>query len=269
MATAPRRARSNSTSKPYKSGKRTPRTGPSELPRADGAYITPTTRKRVETQISSTTGLEKITLTTAHCTIVAVDIEGFGHHSRNNTNQVRIRHGMYRSMQLAFDVAGIRWLSCHNEDRGDGVLVLAPAEIPKAWFVDHLPDALADALAEHNKTHPTNERIRLRLALHAGEINYDDHGVTASSITHTFRLVDAEILKDTFAKSSTILAVISSDWFYDEVIRHSELCRARSYKPLNIKNKETTTQAWIRLVKARTIGRSRQSGSIPNDGHIS
>jgi hypothetical protein len=159
-------------------------------------------------------------------------------------------------MQLAFDAAGIRWLSCHNEDRGDGVLVLAPAEIPKAWFVDHLPDALADALAEHNKTHPTNERIRLRLALHAGEINYDDHGVTASSITHAFRLVDAEILKDTFAKSSTVLAVISSDWFYDEVIRHSELCQARSYKPLNIKNKETATQAWIRLVKVRTIGRS-------------
>jgi hypothetical protein len=189
-------------------------------------------------------------LTTAHCTIVAVDIAGFGDRSRNNTNQVRVRHGMYTSMQHAFATAGVPWASCHSEDRGDGMLVLAPANIPKAFFVDDLPGALAGALTRHNRTHPVEERIRLRFALHAGEINYDRHGVTASSITHTFRLVDADAFRSAFARSSAILAIVSSDWFYDEVIRHSERSQVRSYRPIAVKNRETTARAWLRLLKA-------------------
>ncbi|HEX5404465.1 MAG TPA: hypothetical protein VFX16_19435, partial [Pseudonocardiaceae bacterium] len=102
----------------------------------------------------------------------------------------------------------------------------------------------------HNRAHPAEERIRLRLALHAGEITYDDYGVTASSITHAFRLVDADALRTSFARSSAILAIVSSDWFYDEVIRHSERSKVRSYRAIQLANKETTARAWLRLVKA-------------------
>ena len=34
------------------------------------------------------------------------------------------------------------------------------------------------------------------MALHAGEVNYDEYGVTAASINLAFRLLDAEELKD-------------------------------------------------------------------------
>jgi hypothetical protein len=202
----------------------------------------------IEIKSSSMADSETIFLTTAHCTIVTVDIEGFGRYSRTNMNQVRVRHGMYRSMHEAFDAAGIPWTSCRREDRGDGILILAPAHVPKVLFSDRLPDSLVQALTVHNATHPVEERIRLRLALHAGEITYDEHGVTASSITHTFRLVDAAALRRKLAKSAATLAVISSDWFYDEVVRHSERSAARSYRSINITTKETTTRAWIRLV---------------------
>src|SRR5437879_13617733 len=83
-----------------------------------------------EIKSSSVAGSETIVLTTAHCTIIAVDIEGFGRHNRTNVNQVRARHGMYRSMHQAFDAAGIPWESCRKEDRGDGILILAPADVP-------------------------------------------------------------------------------------------------------------------------------------------
>ncbi|HJP75174.1 MAG TPA: hypothetical protein VJ914_12945 [Pseudonocardiaceae bacterium] len=203
----------------------------------------------IEIMTPSAAGSETITLRTAHCTIVAVDIEGFGRRSRTNLNQVRVRHGMYRSMHQAFDVAGIPWTSCHREDRGDGILVLAPADVPKVLFGDYLPGALVRALTAHNAAHPVEERIRLRLALHAGEITYDEHGVTASSITHTFRLVDAAALRAKLAKSAATLAVISSDWFYDEVVRHSERSAARSYRSINVTTKETSTRAWVRLLQ--------------------
>ncbi|SER22905.1 hypothetical protein SAMN05216188_10956 [Lentzea xinjiangensis] len=46
-----------------------------------------------------------------------------------------------------------------------------------------------------------------------------------------------------------MLAVISSDWFFDEVIRHSELSRARTYRQAGVANKETTTLGWVRLLR--------------------
>jgi hypothetical protein len=37
-----------------------------------------------------------------------------------------VREGLYKAMRQAFSDADIPWDSCRNEDRGDGVLVLAP-----------------------------------------------------------------------------------------------------------------------------------------------
>jgi hypothetical protein len=191
---------------------------------------------------------EPIAVTPVHRTIVAVDIEGFGDHRRTNTNQVRVRRGLYKAMRHAFESAGVAWNSCHREDRGDGLLVLASAEVRKSLFVDRLPGVLAAALSRHNETHPPEEQIRLRLALHAGEVNYDDHGVTSTSITHTFRLVNARALKEVHKESPAVLAIIASSWFFDEVIRHNERNQPDFYRPVTVTNKETTMPAWIRLL---------------------
>ncbi|MFC0112689.1 hypothetical protein [Kibdelosporangium aridum] len=217
----------------------------------------------MELRTGEAPSLEEITLITAHRTVIAVDIVGFGAHSRNNINQVRVRHGMYWAMQEAFGSVGIPWDDCYREDRGDGVLILAHADVPKALFVDRLPNALAGALITHNHVHPPEEKMRLRLALHAGEVNYDDHGVTGSAITHTFRLLEAKAVEDTIAVSSAVLAVVGSAWFFDEVIRHSEWSQAKAYRSVEISNKETTTRAWIRLLKRRTTVRRDPATSIP------
>src|SRR6185312_12996359 len=120
-------------------------------------------------------------------TIFVVDVEGFGDCRRTNPHQLAVRDGVYRALQQAFHNAGIPWADCRREDRGDGVFILAPPEVPKVLFVNALPHALVEALREHNNASPAEERIRLRMALHAGEINYDDHGVTATAINLAFR----------------------------------------------------------------------------------
>ena len=124
-----------------------------------------------------------------HRTIVVVDVEGFGDRRRTNRHQLAVREGLYHAMQGAFDRAGIPWAGCGREDRGDGLFILVPAEVPKGLFVELLPSVLAAALRLHNDTHPGQERIRLRMALHAGEVHYDEHGVTAASINLAFRLL--------------------------------------------------------------------------------
>jgi tetratricopeptide (TPR) repeat protein len=180
-----------------------------------------------------------------HRTILVVDVEGFGDRRRTNPNQVAVRDGMYRSLQWAFSAADIPWDDCNREDRGDGVFILAAPEVHKAAFVELLPPALVTALQRHNATHPSEEQIRLRMALHAGEINYDAYGVTAASINHAFRLVDAPILKKALAESPGVLAIIVSSWFFEEVVRHSLVEDAAMYHQTKVEVKETTASAWI------------------------
>lgn len=168
-----------------------------------------------------------------HRTIVAVDVEAFGDRRRTNRNQVAVRDGLYRTMQDAFLQAGIPWVGQNHEDRGDGLFILVSSGVPKSLFVEALPPALVAALHTHNGTHAKGEQIRLRMALHAGEVNYDQHGVTAASINLTFRFLESDAVKEALAASPSVLAVITSSWFFEEVVRHST-ADSSSYRPVRV-----------------------------------
>jgi tetratricopeptide (TPR) repeat protein len=185
--------------------------------------------------------------TARHHTIVVLDVEGFGDRRRTNPDQRGVRDGLYHVVRTAFDTAGVPWAKCYHEDRGDAVFILAPATMSKAVFVDAMPPALVAALRVHNDSHPDEQRIRLRMALHAGEVHYDDHGVTSSSLTHTFRLIEAQPLKAALAASPGVLAVITSDWFFDDVVRHTPSAAPATYRPIPVTEKETSTVGWIAL----------------------
>jgi tetratricopeptide (TPR) repeat protein len=182
-----------------------------------------------------------------HRTIVVVDVEGFGDRRRTNADQLAVRAGMYRAVRDALARAGIGWEDCDHEDRGDGVFILAPAHLPKAVFVESLPGELVAAVRAHNAAHPVEARIRLRVALHAGEVVYDEHGKTAASIILAFRLLDAPPLKVALAESPGVLAMITSGWFFDEVVRHSRVTDPATFRRLRVAVKETSTTAWICL----------------------
>jgi len=84
------------------------------------------------------------------------------------------------------------------------------------------------------------------MVLHAGEVNYDKYGATAASINLAFRLLESEPVKEALARSPGVLAVITSAWFFQEVVRHSAV-NARAYCPVPVAVKETSTTGWICL----------------------
>lgn len=176
-----------------------------------------------------------------------VDVAGFGDLRRTNLHQVAVREGLYRLLTLAFTRSGIAWSDCDHEDRGDGVLVMVPADVPKSAFAESLPQELVAALKAHNDGRRVEEQIRLRMALHAGEIHYDEHGVVGRAVNLAFRLLDAQVLKDALAASSGLLAMITSSWFFDEVIWHSRTVDRATYHRVSVTVKETDAVAWICL----------------------
>jgi hypothetical protein len=183
-----------------------------------------------------------------HRTILVVDVAGFAGRHRTNKHQRTIREGLYWSLRTAFEEVDIRWDDCANEDRGDGVMILVPPEIPKAPFTDALPSALVRAVKAHNNRQSDEAaRIRIRMVLHAGEIEIDSHGVTSNSLNHAFRLLEARPLKTALERSAGVLAVITSEWFFDEVTRHCAAADPASFRQFQIEVKETVAPAWICL----------------------
>jgi len=190
-----------------------------------------------------------------HHTIFVVEIDGFASAGRTNMHRLTLRAGLYEVVQEALACSGVSWLDCYHSDLGDGVLVLVPADYPKAVFSELVPAALTALLAEHNRAHRLPERIRLRVALHAGEVSYDPYGRTGAAIVHTFRLLHSSVVRDALTSAAADLAVIASGWFYEEIIRHSPVSRPEWYRPVFVQEKETTAHGWIRLLGER-YGRS-------------
>jgi|SRR5271157_687576 len=185
-----------------------------------------------------------------HRAIVGVDVEGFGDRRRTHLDQIAVRDGLYQALEWAFTRAGIDWEQCYHEDRGDGALILVPSEVPKTLLAQGVPAELAAAAADHNLACDQRARIRLRLAMHAGEIHHDRHGVTGTAINTAFRLLEAEPLKQALRGSPGTLAVIASRWFYEEVIRHAPACAPGSWRRVRVSVKETREDAWICLPDA-------------------
>jgi class 3 adenylate cyclase len=219
-----------------------------------------------------------------HQTIFAVGVDGFGDRRRTDVDRLAVRAGMYRALSQAFDEAGVPWADCYRTDLGDGVLVLAPPEIPKGLFVDSLPAAIAAVLHRNNRSCGPGTQIRLRMALHAGEVVYGDSGVTSPAISHTFRLLGAAPLSSALRASPGVLALITSAWFFDEVVRHSGDLAPAMFQRVVIVAKETSMTGWISLpdvpriaierVLERAAGAERSEyqtviqGNVYNDGRI-
>jgi tetratricopeptide (TPR) repeat protein len=178
---------------------------------------------------------------------MVVDVERFGDRSRTNLNQLAIREGLYKALIQAFRESGVAWANCVSEDRGDGALILIPPDVAKTRLVTSLPARLVWGITRHNATCMVPERIRLRVALHAGEVCHDAHGVAGAAVNHTFRLAEAPALRSALDASPGVLALVVSDWFYDEVVRHDPAAVPSLYRQVRVTVKETAATAWIRV----------------------
>lgn len=190
-----------------------------------------------------------------HRSIFVVDVEKFGDQSRTNAHQVAVRDGLFRSLRWSFTRSGVPWERCRCEDRGDGALLLIPPDVPKNLLAAPLPLELAAALEEHNAACEQQARIRLRAVLHAGEVRLDDYGAAGAAINLAFRLLESAALRSMLAASPDVLALMASEWFFQEVIRHEPASSPTAFRPVPVSVKETETTAWACLPRPADGGR--------------
>ncbi|HSV64693.1 MAG TPA: hypothetical protein VLJ59_02140 [Mycobacteriales bacterium] len=182
-----------------------------------------------------------------HRSVLVVDVESSS--VRPDGHLMALRRSLYDIVDDALLRSSIPAARRVREDRGDGVLMLLDARVPKIDLVDPLLDRLADAVAAHNQHNPPLEWLRLRIALHSGEVERDQHGWGGEALTRTFRLVEAAAVKATLASAARAHCVIVvSDEFYQAVVRH----RHRSiepahYRPIAVPVRGERVRAWVRV----------------------
>lgn len=107
-------------------------------------------------------------------------------------------------------------------DRGDGLLTLIrPVDaVPKTLLLSAVVPTLTRLLTQHNNAVAHREpRLRLRLALHAGEVHFDGLGCYGESIDLACRLAEAPETKRALADGHDDLALVVSDDIYRSVVR--------------------------------------------------
>lgn len=141
---------------------------------------------------------------------------------------------MYELLETALESSGIG--ERHRDpliDRGDGALVLIRPvdEVPKTLLLTTFVPALGQLLAGHESR--PDHRMRLRVAVHAGEIHYDERGPFGEAIDVTCRLLDAPELKIKLSTTPAALVLVVSDDIYRSLIRHRyDGIDDRAFEPL-------------------------------------
>lgn len=152
---------------------------------------------------------------------------------------------------------------CSWDDRGDGMLVVVPAELSTATVLRAVSRTLAAHLRAHNAEATREARVALRVAVHAGDIHRDERGSVGAAVNMPFRLADAPPLRRGVEACGAELGVIVSAAVHEQIVVHGYKASIRAYQGVVVRVKETRARAWITVpghrpplpgVPARRIG---------------
>ncbi|MFC5183885.1 hypothetical protein [Actinomadura harenae] len=197
---------------------------PNTAPRRDDAARNPTYRPLLAADIARSSG-------------------------RGNAASTAIRGALRTALQESLRQSGIEWDHCQIHDLGDGFRIAAPAHTPKTAMIHPLLQQLAHQLHSHNRLAGELTQIRVRVALHAGDIAIDDTGAAnGRPLEILARMLDATPLRAALdaAPPAHPLAALLSAHFYEETVPHGYPgINAEDFHRCPFTTKEYTADAWL------------------------
>ncbi|MFF9479715.1 hypothetical protein [Streptomyces sp. NPDC014733] len=156
-------------------------------------------------------------------TILLLDIEDFSR--RDNVVQAFLRRELHNVVEDTLAAAGVERNMQYREDRGDGLIVLVSADIPKTVLLRALLTTVPDALGQYNRLASSSAQMRLRMILAAGEVAFDPKqgtvgGLIGHDLNQSCRLLDADALREALAQQEADCVLGVSSPVYEGVVRH-------------------------------------------------
>ncbi|MFI9273667.1 hypothetical protein ACIGXM_23560 [Kitasatospora sp. NPDC052896] len=179
--------------------------------------------------------------------LLACDIAGSA--GRGETRLQAIRSALRSALCASFGVADLDEQSFVRIDTGDGFHFVAPAGLPKARLLYPLLPELCARIRAHNRQATPDVHLRVRVAVHAGEIRFDSAGTFSGSPFEALaRLLDSDPLRQAVraGTSGTPVAAVLSQHFYEETVGHGyEGLEADAFTAADVRVKEYSAQAWL------------------------
>jgi hypothetical protein len=183
-----------------------------------------------------------------HRTIMVLDIVGFAHPHRTDPTRLRLRHQLYELVGQALTGTGIDPDHTPHVDLGDGAMVLLDPRLPASRVVEVLIPRLGASLTERNRRVASDERLRLRVAVHRGEVLIDPHGFVGGALVEASRLSNTAVLREQLDATSADMAVIVSDLVWRELLEsRREPLDPDAYHPVGFSTHGVVTRAWVHV----------------------
>jgi hypothetical protein len=200
-------------------------------------------------------------------TLLALDAKGY---SRLPTlSHLEVRNGIREIVAEGFRRAHIDPVAVARQDTGDGVLAVIPAHVPKAAVVADLVRELGVALAAYNRPRNADGRLRLRLALHHGDVLIDGTGFAGEAPIVVTRLVDAPAVRAALDDDPRLdLALILSErLFQDTVVERFRGLDPADFTSVRVESDKFRATAWLRSRAEPGSGSDRdQAGRVGGPG---
>jgi class 3 adenylate cyclase len=199
-----------------------------------------------------------------HRTIVVFDIADFAHPRRTDPARLRLRHHLYALIRQTLVAAGIDPRQAPQVDLGDSVMALFDPNIPTTRVAGLVGGDLGASLAELNRQLPSDERLRLRIALHHGEVLVDEHGFVGAALVEACRLSNASALRERFDATAADMALIVSDQVWRQLVGFkAEPLDPGAHHPIALSSHGTTTRAWLQVPGRREPAGPAASPPVP------
>jgi tetratricopeptide (TPR) repeat protein/class 3 adenylate cyclase len=181
-------------------------------------------------------------------TIVAVDIERYGRLDRTDPLRVELRRRLIdwcAGLLAGSGAAPQQWV---RQDTGDGWIVSVDPRVPRDLLLTTALAGLRRRLVAFNRGKPDAQQLRLRLALHAGEVLRDPDPLIGETTNHACRLLDSQILRACLHATTQPLAVIVSSTLYEGIVKHAYGgLDPEAWHPVVADLKEGTALAWVHV----------------------
>lgn len=185
----------------------------------------------------------------AHRLCVAVDLAGFA--ARPPHAQALMQRRLRAILRRVWRRCGVRPRSVWQ---GDGEVALAPRGADESEIVSAFLREMRVALRRANRDlagSPYVERMRLRVAMHAGTGATSGAGLVGAGVVRACRLLDASALRSALAADPTtdIAMVVSQSLYEDVICAEMHELTGTDFRPVRIVNEQKAfaADAWLHV----------------------
>lgn len=193
--------------------------------------------------------------TPSYRALLAVDIQSSA--GRGDPALMDNRQVLLTTLREVLTEAGVPWAACHRDGTGDGLQLVAGPDVWKAQLIHPVVPVLAARLRAHNRSVGSRRAIRVRMALHAGDVRMEDGEVVGGALEDLTRLLDAPPVRRALASAppSATVALVVSEHYHRETVRHDYPgIEPDTFQRFTFSLKETTSSGWIHLPGYTVVG---------------